>query len=423
MMDGALYDPNQEDVGIPMPGPTRVVPTPVNPQPQPQGWFQGLQQQVGNNSDLLMAAAAGIGKGTAMGNMASSIQDHFKLQEELKAKKDSQAAMLQMKKMQLQETQRLNNGKIDAYTAKALKDGTAKVTNIGNGVVAVVAPGAAAPTTMTIADYQTFANQAIDRKGEWNVLAAGAKADSAPPSAAMEQQMAEARAAYDQSLNQIDKYQGVREMLQKHGAPEFQGLPIVSSFAEMLGTDAAGVKQVLGELKIDQAFASAANKQGAITDFERRILMAPLPADYANTDLWQKFIDRKLAILEKVEAFRKGEVERISNRPKTGVATAEAVIEKQRGTQQQPERPQASLQQYPKGFNPPSSGKANPQDQLAILQQELKDESAKPDSPAKQQNIAGLNREIQRVSGTSQAAAKPAAGAAKTRPPLSSFNR
>jgi hypothetical protein len=375
------------------------------PQQQQPGFMSRLQTFGRDNSDMLLAAATGLGKGTQMGEMFGAVQEHYRLQDSLKSKKDANAAMLKLRESQLDETKRLNSGKIDAYTAKALRDGTAKVQSIGNGIVMVTTPGAQAPIQMTSQEYEDFSNKKIDRQGEWNVLASGVKIDAAPKTPGQEKIEQDARSVTEASGTALSRFRAAKEMLAQQGAPGIAGLPLVKQIGSLLGTDDAGALQTLGELKIDQAFNGMPRGQGTITDFERKILMQPMPEDYSDTGLWQKYVDRKLAVLEKAHAFNQAEEDKVKQ-TKNGLDTAQKVIKERRGM----------AQQYPPGFNPPSDGRAPRGDRAAILIQEFQAELAKPPSAQRTQNIESLKNELIRNKvppppGAMQAiAAKPTAG-------------
>lgn len=449
---GVLNMPDMSEEGIPQgfaeadPGPMYQPPSPLPMQMQPmqqqapQGFLDRMGQFTQDNSGMLMAAAAGIGKGTSMGNMFGAIQEHQQYQDGLKAKKEAMDYARKQKSDQLEESKRLNSAKIDNYTAQALKNGTAKVTNMGNGFMAVVAPGQTAPTMIANEDYQAFANQTVDRKGTWGLYAAGAKADAQPMSAAQEAAAKDAREAAEASSNALENYRGVAELLNQKGAPELAGLPLIAQLNQILGTDDAATMNRLGELKIDQTFRGMPRGQGAMSNMEREILKSPLPTDYANTELWKRFVATKIKILEKAHAYNESELEKVTNRPRNGLAVARQVAS-ELGTTPNPAAvavppgdtsgspsvapvtpaPAKAMQAYPPGFKPPSNGRAPKEDQLAILQGERATEAAKPASAQRDANLAALDREIAAASGGKAKAAAPAA--APTRPPLTAFKK
>lgn len=442
-MDGVLYDQDQAPDDLPLDPQANPVPA-----PHPSMWGNignQVSNQVSNgvdalgrgisnvrdfatqNPDMLMAAAAGIGKGTPMGEMAASLNDHFKLQAEMKQKKDANAALMSLNRDKLSEAQRLNSSKIDANTAKALKDGTAKVTNLGNGFISVVKPGDTTPTEIAYGDYQNFLREQTQTKGEYGMLAAGAKIDAQPLSAAQEKLIGDATEKANSANITLDRWQRAKSLLEAQGAPELAGLPFVSRIAQILGSDSTAAYQVLSQLKVDEGFTNIPHGQGSMSNIEREMLMAPIPSMDASTDVWLNYINRRLPLIEQAATKHQAYAEQLANRPKTGVATMQGVIQGMH-PQQAPQAPVAPAnppaqpvqaaapvqpqQKYPAGFNPPNNGRSPPEDQLAILKQEYADESAKPDTPAKAQNLIALRNELSRLGFKPQGSAPAAAPAA-----------
>jgi hypothetical protein len=240
-MDGILYDdsdftPDPNNMPVRMPNDIPVDMIRGAQLPQSKGVLGRIgdfasnavdktQQFAQANPGLLMAAAAGIGKGTPMGDMAASIQEHYKLQDVLKQKKDATAAMLKLQGDKLDEAKRLNSSKIDANTAKALKDGTAKVSVVGNGVIAVTPPGATSPTLMTSEEYQAFGRELQGMRNDNSLLIAGINSDLKPKTAAQLEQEAQARKGLNDTGAQINKYRTTLAMLEEKGAPGLAALP------------------------------------------------------------------------------------------------------------------------------------------------------------------------------------------------------
>lgn len=429
MMDGILYDP-QEEGALPVP----ELPMMDNVQKQPTMW-DSVQQGIGNvgaqignglgqvrnfaqqNPDLLLAAAAGIGKGTPMGNMAESIQSHYQLQDQLKQKKDAQAAMLSLQRDKLNEAQRLNNSKIDANTAKALKDGTAKVTNVGNGVLAITKPGDAAPTYVTNEDYQNFQREITDTKGQYYMLGQGAKMDATPESPAMTKLKGEAQSKAQQASTTLDRWQRAKSLLEAQGAPELAGLPFVSRVAQILGSDTASAYQVLSQLKVDEGFTNIPHGQGSMSNIEREMLMAPIPSMDASTDVWLNYINRRLPIIEQAAQKHQAYADGLEQ-PKKGMATMrDAVKEIQQGRPQKGATAPQNASTAPSGapVDTPGfkNGVATSNDgRIDILKQELSDESKQPDSPRKQSNLDAIHRQLAALGYKVPAAAAPAPAAA-----------
>lgn len=327
MPDGVLNMPDMSQEGIPEG--FGVVPQGQPMQPPPQvapGFLDHMGQFSRDNSAMLMAAAAGMGKGTPLGNMFGAIQEHQQYQDGLKAKKEALSYAQKQKEDQLAETKRLNSSKIDNYTSMALKNGTAKVTNMGNGFMAVIAPGQTSPTMIANEDFQQYENQTIDRKGGWNVLAAGLKSDSTPPSAAMEAHSLELRKAAETTDATVGRFESALNEIQTKGTPGLMGLPGLQAVGQIFGTDSSVVLRHLNELKVDAAFAGRAAGQGAISNFEREMLLSDVPAPTADFANWKEYIDARMVALRKVQAFARQEVERDANKPRNGLANAQALV-------------------------------------------------------------------------------------------------
>lgn len=301
---------------------------PPTPQPAtapqaPQGFSLGNFAH--NNSGLLLAMAGGMGGDTPIGRTFQAASDHFKLQDQLKYKRDALDAMNKLRQDKLAQEKALQDAKIKELSARALKQGKPQVTPLANGAFSQVTWPDGRIELMSNDDAQSFLKGMKEMGIDGQILAAGVRADTAAPSASQQKLDQETRRALDGNNQQVERYKNASSIIDRMGAPELQALPGVAQLGQLFGTDAAGVQQKLAELKVDEAFANKAVNQGAITDFERGILLGPLPKDYADTNLWKQFINDRLAILQKIKAFNESEVAR-QDKPKTGVATAQQVI-------------------------------------------------------------------------------------------------
>jgi hypothetical protein len=191
--------------------------------------------------------------------------------------------------------------------------------------------------------------------------------------------------------------------------------PFVKQMGQLFGTDDSETMRRLSEITVDEAFLNVAKGQGAITDYERNMLKAPVPKDWAKTEVWQKFMKVRVDALMKLEAFADHEVA-LSQPEKKGLATMQGIVaERQAARTSQPIPGKAgqmvAQQNFPKVT--PEAQKSADDQRATILKQELEDEGKKPDSDRKTKNIAALQREL---TGLGVKVAAPVAATAAVAP-------
>ena len=85
-------------------------------------------------------------------------------------------------------------------------------------------------------------------------------------------------------------------------------LPGVNQVAQAFGIGGADklaqLKQ-LTEVKVDETLLNTARTKGAISNQEMELFQKPIPADYANKDVWKAWLNNRIAVMEKMNNFMK----------------------------------------------------------------------------------------------------------------------
>lgn len=415
MMQGALYSPDDDDVGIPMPGPTRVVSgSPAQPN---QSWFQGVQQQVSNNSDLLLAAAAGIGKGTQMGDMFSAVQDHYQLQDQIKGRKEAQANAAKFKQEQLDETKRMNSAKMQGLAAKAARDGMPKKIGGIGGQTTLAWPDGSI-TSHGDDEVQSIYETAEAAKLARTELMANQKSQDLLATPAVMKLDGEKDTAVREMEKSLADFQRLQTEMTDSGGISFmsRALPngLSASVNRILGTDDGKLQAGVAKLNMQGFVKMVSGFPGSLSNAEGARIEQALPKVDDDPELWKKFFSEFGPMLQ-------ADVENAKRHLAARQTQKEEI--KARPSYTNGGKPKL-MQQYPPGFTPPSNGRAAPGAQLEIIKGEYEAELKK--SNPSNTNLQALRRELKALGYNPQEqapVASPAAAAPTTRPPLGSFKR
>lgn len=406
-MEGIL---SEDDMDLPfMPPPQQA--QPQAPQAQPQGMFGKFNQAITNNSDVLMAAAIGMAPNTPIGGALAGVQEHYRLQDQLKQKKDAQAAMLALKREQMENQKSIANDKLDALRTKAAQGGAPKILGRAGGQTTIMWPDR---TIQSIRDEEVQkiyeAEQAA--KTERAALTAGSKAQAEVTAPAAVKLEGEQDAKVRDAEKSIEAMRELRGMFEETGGISLLSRVLPNGISEsgnrILGTQDGKLQAAITKLNMKNFIALVAGFPGALSNKEGDRIERALPKIDDDPSLWKHFFDTYGPTLE---ADYANMVKHQQAREAQKAQTMALPSYRNGGGTSKP------MQKYPPGFNPPNSGLSqNPEDRTAILQAELQAEQAKPASPERDRNIQTIQREL----GIKPQAQAPAAAPA-ARPPLSAF--
>ena len=434
-MDGILYDnsdPNDPlGLGLPVNTPQQA------PQADNPSFLGGLGQTVGQtlgnvgqsisngvakfgqfaqaNPDLMLSAAVGFGKDSPIGAVASQVQEHYRLQDTIKQKKDAAAAMLQLKKDQLAETSRMNNAKINDLGAKAAKQGMPKRIGGAGGQVTLAWPDGTI-TSHSDDEVQKIYDISEQAKTARAALMANQKTQDnqiSPQSLQLDQEQESKLLDAEKTLASMKDVQSMMEQtggisLASRMAPN--GLS--ETFNRILGTTDGKIQAGIARLNMKNFVTIVKGFPGSLSDKEGARIETAMPKKDDDPILWKAWFEEfgpmlqhDVENMQNIIAQRKARKSDIMARPSFSNGGADASMPAQAAPK--------TLQQYPAKFNPPSPGfNTNPEGQQDILQQELAHEMAKPDTdPNKARNIASIQRELKGAGGTAAPMAKPKANA------------
>lgn len=132
----------------------------------------------------------------------------------------------------------------------------------------------------------------------------------------------EATDALQGTQGMISKYQNALGIIDGQGtSAQLQGIPGIKQIAGFMGFDDASKNRMLQELTVDETLLNTARTKGAISEKEMALFKSPIPSLTDDREkVWKPFIEQRLAVLQKIEAFQASQAARGNNNGYTGAA-------------------------------------------------------------------------------------------------------
>lgn len=123
---------------------------------------------------------------------------------------------------------------------------------------------------------------------------------------------AEVRPALNETTSLLGKYSEAMDMISGQGTwAQIQGIPGISGVAGFFGTDDAAKNRFLQGLSVSETLLNTALTKGAISNEEMKLFKSPIPNLSDDREkVWKPFIEQRMAVLRKLEAFQKAEAAR-----------------------------------------------------------------------------------------------------------------
>lgn len=330
VVKGIDLTPTQEDADAPIQSPQFGTQAPRVP--------QGILSQIGDglsqfgsglsgfakqNPDLLMAMAGGMGQGrtplAGLGGAFAAGSDELNKQEHLKQQHELALAALQQKKEQLEEAKRLNTGKLNAFAAKAMKDGMPKKIGGMGGFTTLAWPDGSI-TSHEDADVQRiFDNVEAGKTERAALIGAGKLQGTLLTDPKQLEEDAKLQQNYDSARQAFEDYKETKKLFEDTGGVStfsrvVPGMPWLN---QKLGTQDGLMQQKLSKLNLGGFLQYVKGFPGALSDKEGARIAAAIPPSDAGPEIWDDFFKHEGPKLEqamgRVEAIKQ---ERATNKEK-----------------------------------------------------------------------------------------------------------
>lgn len=279
---------------------------PPQMQQPPQSMGQGLQAflRAPGNSQGLLAFASGMGKGetplAGLGGAFGAVNDQINLDQKRQQEHEQAMATFQQKRDTLDETKRLNSGKIAGYAAKAAKDGMPKKIGGAGGQTTLLWPDSSITSHADEEVQQIYDTAQSAKAANATIIANGGAATKMLADPKTVEEYAKLEANFSGAANGFKDFQETKKMFEDTGGVStfsrvVPGMPWVN---KVLGTEDGVMHQKLAKLNMAGFLSYVKGMPGALSDKEGSRIEKAIPTPDAGPEIWAEFFKNDGPILE-----------------------------------------------------------------------------------------------------------------------------